>query len=422
MFPMSQEEGRIEMSQYERDVLRVMGPLLEGKRTQAEAARLLRLSVRQVRRIQRRLESSGDGGIVHGLRGRPSNRRTREEFREEVLAEYREQFADFGPTLASEKLAGLELEVKRETLRRWLLDGGLWQARRQRDVHRSRRERRACFGELVQMDTSIHEWTEDRGEAMVLVAMIDDASNRVEAGFYGGETVESHFDLLERWVRRHGRPLALYTDHDSIFEWQSRGKAVEGVTQFGRALQELQVELILAHSPQAKGRVERFFGLAQDRWVKEMRLAKVRTRAEANALVRKQLIPQYNRRFTVRPARDTDAHRGLAGMRDLAAILCPQEQRSVANDYTVRWSNRFFQLAPPALPGLRGGKVIIEQRRNGSIQIRFGTTYLRFAEAARQQTNEEQREPAALGASGTEDELRSSSVPEAPNAAAKKPP
>ena len=128
-----------------------------------------------------------------------------------------------------------------------------------------------------------------------------------------------------------------------------------------------------------------------------MRLAKVRTRAEANALVRKQLIPQYNRRFNVRPARDNDAHRGLAGMRDLAAILCPQEQRSVANDYTVRWSNRLFQLAPPALPGLRGGKVIIEQRRNGSIQIRFGTTYLRFAEAARQQTNEEQREPAALG-------------------------
>ena len=250
---MSQGEGRIEMSQCERDVLKVMGPVLEGKRTQSEAARLLRLSVRQVRRIQRRLESSGDEGVVHGLRGRPSNRRTKKKFRDEVLATYREQFADFGPTLASEKLADQDLEVNRETLRRWLLASGQWQPRRQRDVHRSRRERRACFGELVQMDTSIHEWTEGRGEPMVLVAMIDDASNRVEAGFYEGETVSSHFELLERWLRRYGRPVALYTDHDSIFEWQSKGRATEGQTQFGRALSELQVELILCEQSASEG-------------------------------------------------------------------------------------------------------------------------------------------------------------------------
>src|SRR5213593_1461729 len=189
-------EARIEMSQRERDALKILAPVLTGQRTQAEAARLLDLSVRQVRRLQRRLEAEGDGGIVHRLRGRPSNRRLGEDLREVVLAKYREHFADFGPTLASEKLAELELPVSVETLRQWLLAAGLWERRRRRDVHRRRRPRRSCFGELVQMDTSLHDWLEGRGESMVLVAMIDDATGRIEAGFYSGETVEAHFDLL----------------------------------------------------------------------------------------------------------------------------------------------------------------------------------------------------------------------------------
>ena len=256
------QEGRMAMNQRERDVLSVMGPVLRGERAQAEAARLLKLGVRQVRRIQRRLEDEGDEAVVHGLRGRPSNRRKAEDLRELVLTKYRQHFADFGPTLASEKLAELDLNVSPETLRRWLLTAGLWERRRQRDSHRQRRPRRPCFGELVQMDTSLHDWLEGRGEAMVLVAMIDDATNRIGAGFYPGETVESYMDMTERWLRRHGRPAALYTDRDSVFQWQSKGKTAEGLTQFGRAMGEWGIELILAHSPQAKGRVERFFGLA----------------------------------------------------------------------------------------------------------------------------------------------------------------
>jgi transposase len=415
------QEGRIEMGQAERDVLGVMKAVRTGERSQAEAARLLKLGVRQVRRIQRRLEAEGDGAVVHGLRGRPSNRRKAEDLRETVLAKYRRHFGDFGPTLASEKLAELDLAVSPETLRRWLLDAGLWQRVRQRDVHRRRRPRRPCFGELVQMDTSIHDWLEGRGEAMVLMTMIDDATNRIGAGFYDGETVESYMDITEQWLRRHGRPVALYTDRDSVFQWQSKGKTVEGVTQFGRALAELGIDLIRAHSPQAKGRVERFFGLAQDRWVKELRLAKVTTRAEANEVLRQRLVPEYNQRFTRPPAAATDAHRRLIRCQDLAAVLCVQDRRAVANDYTVRWSNRVFQLEPPAWPGLRRGRVVVEQRRDGELRLRFGSRYLTFHEIAvpgRQASYDrtgEDASPGSSGAAGTPVGLRPPSVPAAPD-------
>jgi hypothetical protein len=222
-----------------------------------------------------RLAQDGDEALVHGLRGRPSNRRLDEERRAEILRAYRTCYADFGPTFASEKLAAQGLPVSAETLRQWLLREGLWQRQRRRDIHRSRRPRRRCFGELIQLDTLLHDLLERRGEEMVLVAMIDDATVGSRLGFYQGETVEAYMDLTERWLRRHGRPLALYTDKDSVFQWHSQGRATQGLTQFGRALQELDMELILAHSPQAKGRIERLFGTAQDRWVKELRLAKV---------------------------------------------------------------------------------------------------------------------------------------------------
>jgi len=269
---------RIPMSQKERDVLKIMHAVLRGERTQAEAARLLDKSTRQVRRILRRLQAGGDAAIVHGLRGKPSNHQPDPKLRQAVLATYRQHYADFGPTFASEKLAEQGLCVDAQTLRRWLIAEGLWQRQRRRETHRSRRPRRACFGELVQMDASIHDWLEGRGEEVVLISMIDDATNRILARFYPEGTVQTHMDLLGRWLRRYGRPLALYTDRHSIFEPQDKGRALpDAVTQFGRALQELSIELICAHSPQAKGRIERSFGTAQDRWVKELRLAGVAT-------------------------------------------------------------------------------------------------------------------------------------------------
>jgi len=383
---------RIEMSQRERDRLKVLHTVLEGQRTQAEAARLLRLTTRQVRRLVQRLAAAGDVALVHGLRGQPSNHRFDAKFRQSVLSAYRQRFHDFGPTLASEKLAELDLAVSADTLRRWLIAEGLWQRQRFRDCHRSRRPRRACFGELVQIDTSIHEWTEGRGEPMVLIHMIDDATSRLLARFYPADTTVAHLDLLGGWLQAHGRPLALYSDRHSIFVPQDKGRAAsEGETQFGRALRELAIELIRAHSPQAKGRVERSFGTAQDRWVKEMRLAGVVTVVQANELLERYLLPQYQERFTVTPRDTGDAHRALGPKHNLAAILSVQHERVVSNDYVIRFENRCYQLGKPIYPGERGGKVVIELRLDGTMAIRFGSRYLKW------QAIEEQ--PAHLGGS-----------------------
>jgi hypothetical protein len=371
---------RFAMSQRERDVLKVLHTVQSGKRTQAEAARLLGLCVRQVRRLQRKLDSGGDAALVHRLRGRPSNHRSDPALRSAVLTAYRQRYADFGPTFASEKLTAEGLAVGPQTLRRWLVAEGLWQKRRRRDPHRSRRPRRACFGELVQMDASVHEWLEGRGESLVLISMIDDATNRTLARFYASGTTEAHLDLLGRWLRRYGRPVAVYTDRHSIFEPQDKGKALpDAETQFGRALRQLGIELIRAHSPQAKGRIERSFGTAQDRWVKELRLAKVSCREGANALLDK-LLPAHNRRFGKAARESADAHQPLGPGHDLRTILSIQHERVVANDYTIRLDNRFYQLLPPVYPGQRGGRVVVERRLDGSMAVRFQDHYLKFRE------------------------------------------
>jgi hypothetical protein len=383
-----QDRNRVAMSQRERDVLKMMQPVLEGKRTQAEAARLLKLTTRQVRRIQRKLESEGDTALVHGLRGQSSNHQHDSALRTKVLSVYRKKYPDFGPTFACEKLAEEGLTVGVETLRRWLLAEGLWERRRKRDPHRSRRPRRDCFGELVQMDASIHDWLEGRGETIVLITMIDDATSRVHAQFYPHGTVETHMDLLGRWIRKYGRPLAVYTDRHSIFEPQEKGQPVadpDALTQFGRALDELDIELIRAHSPQAKGRVERSFGTSQDRWVKELRLGKARTCDQANAVL-EELLPKHNTKFARTARQPKDAHRCLGPSLRLESILSIQTERVVSNDYVVRLNNRFYQLLPPVYPGQRKGRVVIEERLDGSMAIRFGKHYLKYQELIEGQT------------------------------------
>jgi hypothetical protein len=379
-----QKPDRIEMSQRERDLLKIMQPVLTGERTQAQAADLLGITTRQVRRIQRKLEAQGDAAVVHALKGRPSNHQPDAKLKRKVLAAYRKHYPDFGPTFAAEKLAEVQrLTVCPQTLRRWLIEAGLWKRQRRRESHRSRRPRRACFGELVQFDASTHDWLEGRGEEVVLIALIDDATGRVMARFYPAGTVETHMDLFGRWLKKYGRPLAVYTDRCSIFEPQEKGKAVtQRLTQFGRALQELDVELIRANSPQAKGRVERLFNTAQDRWVKELRLAGAQTASQANEVLAR-LLPAHDRKFA-KAARDaTDAHRELGPGHDLGAILSIQTERAVSNDYVVRFGGRLYQLPPPALPGLRRGKVMVEQRLDGSMRIRFGGKYLSYKEITR---------------------------------------
>jgi transposase len=322
---------RIEMSQRERDRLKVLHQLNEGRCSQAKAAELLGLTARQVRRLQQRQSAQGDAGLLHRLRGRPSNRRCDAKVKQKALQHCRKELKDFGPTLACEKLAEHGIDVSPDSLRRWLMAEGLWQRRR-------RREQRSCFGELVQMDTSIHDWLEGRGETMVLLTLIDDATSHVLSRFYRGDTVEAHLDLLGRWLKEHGRPVSLYTDRHSIFVVQKRGRIDEaGETQFGRALEELDIRLIKAYSPQAKGRVERSFGTAQDRWVKELRLAKAKTLDQANAVLEK-LLPEHNRRFRVAPSARSTIFRPSSACSTSASW--PTTTPSASRTGCISWRSR----------------------------------------------------------------------------------
>ncbi|MGB2796686.1 MAG: ISNCY family transposase, partial [Phycisphaerae bacterium] len=307
----------LRMSRKERDRLKVMAALAQRRMRQKEASRLLRLSERQARRILARYRAEGDAGLVHRGRGRPSNRRLPEALRRRVMGRVVRQYRDFGPTLAAEKLQEWDgLVVSRETLRQWMIAAGYWKPRRPaREVHLWR-PRRPCFGELVQMDTSEHAWFEGRGGAEpVLVSMIDDATGRQVKRFFASDTTEANLQMLGLWLRRHGRPGAIYADRDSIFkvnrpptgEETRAGRQAE--TQFGRALRELGIAYIPAGSPQAKGRVERSFQTDQDRLVKELRLRGISDIPSANAYLETEYLPMLDTRFTVPPASSVDAHR-----------------------------------------------------------------------------------------------------------------
>ena len=373
-------EDRIVMSQRERDRLKTLSLVVEGRRSQVEAARLLKLSTRQVRRLQRRLAAQGDAGLVHKLRGRPSNHRRPEHLRRQAVDLFKARMSDFGAQLASEKLQQQGIAVPVGTLRDWLRDEHLLTPRRQRDQHRRRRERRECWGELVQADGSHHDWLEGRGPRMVLVSMIDDATSKLTSRFYPAETTEAYMDLLGRYLRKRGRMVAMYVDKDSIFRAEDHDPhdPRPTLTQFKRALNELDIGLILANSPQAKGRVERSHQTGQDRLVKELRLAKACTLEQANDVLEKIYLPWFNRRCAVKPASPNDAHRPLGSGVKLDAILSIQEHRTVCNDYTIRLDNQIYQLPPPALPGLRGGQVTIERRLDGTLHLRFKGQYLKY--------------------------------------------
>jgi len=392
------------MSQRDRDRLVVIRSVNDGKRSQVEAARMLGISTRQMRRLQRRVKREKDQGVIHKLRGRASNNACSDEVKKKVLSLYGNDYGgDYCPTLFSEKLSEQHaIHVCPETLRRWLLKGGLWQRKRRRDPHRRRRERRACFGELLQVDGSHHPWLEDRGLRMVLCAMIDDATSRIFARFYPAETTEAYLDLLGRYIQAYGRPVALYSDQASIFrtERQKRDTDFDKVPQFARALQQLDVRLILARSPQAKGRVERLFGTVQDRWVKELREAKACTMEQANALLERKLLKQFNERFAVPARSGGDAHRPAPEPPMLSSILCEHHERIVANDYTVRFKTQLMQILPPALPGLRGGSVRIEAYASGELKLRFKDQYLPWSPASRPPAPNPRRARRGLGAGG----------------------
>jgi transposase InsO family protein len=387
------------MSRRERDVLKVMSLVLEGKRTQIEAGRLLGRSVRQVRRIQRRLEAKGDVAVVHRLRGKPSNAKLDPSVRKKALAMYRQELAGFDPKHAWEKLTEAGLKLSARTVQLWLVAEGLWKRVRQVEQHRRRRQRQACLGEMVQADASEHDWLEGCGPRMELVGMIDDATGRIFVRFYESETTLAYMDLLSRYIQKFGRPLIWYSDRAGIFRAEEKVAGYDEKqsvpTQFSRALCELDMQMILAGSPQAKGRVERLWGTLQKRWVSEFRRAKITTMEAANELIDGKLMADHNRRFAVKPASANDAHRSKKGF-DLPSILSCQAKRRIRNDYTIQFDNHLYQLHPPVLPGQRGGDAIIERRLDGSTHIRFKTDYLPFTKIKTIPIGQSHVEPAAM--------------------------
>jgi transposase len=378
-------EEHLKMSQKERSRLGVMQQVKAEQLTLVAAAQVLGLGYRQVKRVWRRYRQQGDKGLVHRGRGRPGNRTKPQQFKQRVLVRYAERYAGFGPTLACEHLSQEGLAVDHETLRRWLLASGAWTIQRRRQKHRSWRERKPCFGQLVQMDGSDHDWFEGRAPRAVLMVMIDDATNRTHARFAEAETTRAAYDVFEGYVRHYGLPQGLYVDRDSIYK-TSREPSIEEqlageppLTQFGRAMKQLGVALDLAYSPQAKGRVERRNGLLQDRLVKELRLAGISDLKAANAFLEEQFLPQLNRRFCVAPAQPADVHRGVP--RHLKEVLSWEEERVVQQDWTVSWQGRYFQIAARH-EGLClvKKKIIVRELRDGTIQLVWSGQKLQWEE------------------------------------------
>jgi hypothetical protein len=371
--------------------LHVIEKVVEKRIKEVEAAEMLCLSLRQIRRIVKRVRLEGAQGVIHRSRGRPSNRQIPHKMRDKIIHLYRSQYSDFGPTLASEKLYEREhVQINHETLRLWLLEAGDWNKRRKRRGHRRWRERKHHFGEMVQMDGSHHDWFEGRGPCSVLMGYIDDATGKVFGRFSEYEGTLPAMDSFKRYIGKYGLPMCLYLDRHTTYKSTAK-VSIEDVlneevplSEFERALKDLGVEVIHAHSPQAKGRVERLFGTLQDRLVKEMRLRGIRTIQEANEFL-KQYLPLYNRRFAVRPLERNNLHRPLPKGLKLDSILCIKTERTLRNDFTIAHNRKLYQIQDKT----KASKVMVHERIDGAMRILYQDQALRFSEITTRPVKEE---------------------------------
>jgi transposase len=387
---MGMQEGQLLMTQADRDRLVTLKKAKKKLIKQREAAEELGVSVRHVKRLLYELKKRGDKAVIHGLKGKPSKRRIDESVRKEAVKILSAPvYEGFGPTLAAEYLAKKHgVEASKETVRKWMIEGKLWRANpgKVNRIH-SWRPRKERFGELVQWDTSEHDWLEGRGEKLYLIAMIDDATSLLFARFARHDSTEENMRVLGLYLEKFDRPVRFYMDKASIFRTAEKRRRDEpGVdkdpvemppTQIGRALQELGIAWSSAHSPQAKGRVERNFGTAQDRLVKGLRVAGAKTIEEANRYLEEDYLVWWEREMTVEPANRDNAHRPLDKSHSLAASLSHVEMRQVRPDYTFRIDGKFYQVESQAIvSGLRGSDVRVEKRLDGSMAVRFREKYL----------------------------------------------
>jgi transposase len=379
-------KGFITLSTKELERLRIIGKVMDSGMTQMEASAILGLSDRQIRNIITKIKEKGERGIAHGNRGREAPNKIPKELEDRIGEIIKKEYPDFKPTLAAEKLLKHHgIRVGREKLRQVMMAKRLWRARRRKDrkVYQWR-ERKAYLGEMVQMDGSHHDWLEERGPRLVLMGYIDDATNRFFGRFYDYEGVYPAMDSLERYIRLYGLPVSLYLDKHSTYK-TTRQPATDELlrgerarTQFERAVKELRIRIIHAHSPQAKGRVERVFGTLQDRLVKEMRLKKISTREQANAFLERYL-PRYNERFKRVARKEGDLHRPFPEEVNLREIFCIKGNRTINDGYIIKWRRRVFILDNPSI-ALRRRKAEVREHFDGRMTIKFKDRYLDYHE------------------------------------------
>jgi transposase len=339
--------GLLTMSLEEVDRAVVIQHVIEKRMKQGQAAKQLGLSVRQVKRLVRDFRKTGKVAVISKRRGQPSNNRLQPEFLQQVRTLVETHYPDFGPTFAAEKLREVhQLVISKESLRRRMVEWGLWKAKRSKEVKvHQMRERRACFGELVQLDGSHHDWFEGRAPKCCLYVLIDDATSQLLGlHFEATETTVGYFRVVKPYIERCGRPLAFYSDKFAVFRHNRVCLTGEAITQFQRAMQSLDIELICANSSQAKGRVERVNGTLQDRLVKEMRLQGIASMEEANAFL-PRFMADFNRRFAVLPSSSLDAHRRvLPSPEALKRIFSLQYEREISKNLEIHYDNKVYQL------------------------------------------------------------------------------
>lgn len=341
-----------------------------------DAAVLMRVSYRQAKRLWKCYRTGGAAALKHGNAGNRSHRARPAKQRKAILRQVEQKYSGFGPTLAAEHLASEDqLQVHPETLRRWMLAEGLWKRTRKAQPHRQRRERKAHFGELVQMDGSFHDWYQGRAPKACLMNMVDDATSTVEVRMGDEETIWAAARVLRQWIDKYGVPLALYTDWKNVYVREPTEKELlhgkVPVTQFGRMCRKLEIRIIAANSPQAKGRVERGNGTHQDRLIKKMGRKKIRTHEAANEFLQQQYLPDHNGRFARDPAAPQDYHRKPPPVRELEQVFCMETERSISNDWVVRYENRYFQLERSSDYPPRQAKVTVCEWEDERIEIRY---------------------------------------------------
>lgn len=374
------DKDMITMSRRESKRLHLVHQALDRKINQVAAAKVLGLCDRQFRRLLKRVRTEGDEGVCHRSRGRASNNRIPRKIRNRALSLFKREYFDFNLAHATEKLFEAHgIAISDETLRLWLNEAGVPYKKRRVRKHRQRRERKACFGELVQIDGSHHDWFEGRGPWCVFMGYIDDATGTVSGRFYAYEGTKPAMDSMRRYIRQYGIPQSVYLDkHTTYKSWakptiDEQLVGQEPMSHFEKSLAALEVEVIHANSPQAKGRVERLFKTLQDRLVREMRLLKIKSIEEANAFL-ETYLPKYNDRFRKQARFKADLHRPALPARELDRIFCIQEERTVRNDFTIAYNGKLYQIEQMT----RAKKVIVEERLDGSLHITYKGQDLRY--------------------------------------------